>query len=212
MARTFYKSIKNSVKYWWILLIIGLLFVGLGIYTFVFPTASYVALSVFFAVSFLFSGISEIIFSISNKDEIDSWGWTLTYGIITAIVGFMLVVNPILSLEVFAYYVGFLVLFRSISGISYAFDLKNYGVKDWGFSLCISIISLILAIILLWTPQLAGLTAVLWLGMAVITSGLFAIFLSFQLKKIKDLPNNLSDDLKRRYAQIKQEIEDFRNQ
>ena len=90
--------------------------------------------------------------------------------------------------------------------------LKNYGVKDWGFSLCISIISLILAIILLWTPQLAGLTAVLWLGMAVITSGLFAIFLSFQLKKIKDLPNNLSDDLKRRYAQIKQEIEDFRNQ
>ena len=212
MARTFYKSIKNSVKYWWILLIIGLLFVGLGIYTFVFPTASYVALSVFFAVSFLFSGISEIIFSISNKDEIDSWGWTLTYGIITAIVGFMLVVNPILSLEVFAYYVGFLVLFRSISGISYAFDLKNYGVRDWGVSLFLAIVGLVVSIILLSKPQLAGLTAVAWLGLAVISTGLFAIFISLQLKKIKDIPNNISDDLRSRYEEIRKEIEDFKNQ
>lgn len=212
MARTFYKSIKESIKYWWILLLIGLLFIGLGVYCFVNPLASYAALSLVFSISFLFSGISEIIFSIANKDEIDSWGWTLAYGIVTTIVGFLLVVNPVLSLEVFAYYVGFLILFRSISGISHSFDLKNYGVKDWGFSLFISIISLILAIILLWTPQLAGLTAVVWLGMAVITSGLFAVFLSFQLKRIKDLPDNLSEDLKRRYAQIKQEIEDFRNQ
>ncbi|MBY0065645.1 HdeD family acid-resistance protein [Empedobacter falsenii] len=212
MARTFYKSIKNSVKYWWILLIIGLLFVGLGIYYFAFPTASYVALSVFFAVSFLFSGISEIIFSISNKDEIDSWGWTLTYGIITTIVGFMLVVNPILSLEVFAYYVGFLILFRSISGISYAFDLKNYGVKDWGISLFLAIIGLIISLILLSSPQLAGLTAVAWLGLAVISTGLFAIFISLQLKKIKDIPNNISDDLRSRYEEIRKEIEDFKNQ
>ena len=212
MARTFYKSIKNSIKYWWILLIIGLLFIGLGIYCFSFPTASYFAISVYFAVSFLFSGISEIVFSISNKDEIDSWGWTLAYGIITTIVGFMLVVNPILSLEVFAYYVGFLILFRSISGISYAFDLKNYGVKDWGVSLFLAIIGLIISLILLSSPQLAGLTAVAWLGLAVISSGLFAIFISFQLKKIKDLPNNISDDLRSRYEQIRKEIEDFKNQ
>ncbi|WP_413533801.1 HdeD family acid-resistance protein [Empedobacter brevis] len=212
MARTFYKSIKNSVKYWWILLLIGLLFVGLGIYTFAFPTTSYVMLSIFFAVSFLFSGISEIIFSISNKDEIDSWGWTLTYGIITTIVGFMLVTNTLLSLQVFAFYVGFLVLFRSISGISYAFELKNYGVKDWGVSLFLAIIGLILSIILLSSPQLAGLTAVAWLGLAIISSGLFAIFISFQLKRIKDLPNNVSDDLRSRYEEIRKEIEDFKNQ
>ncbi|WP_312555840.1 HdeD family acid-resistance protein [Empedobacter brevis] len=212
MARTFYKSIKNSIKYWWILLLIGLLFIGMGIYCFAFPTVSYVALSVFFAVSFLFSGISEIIFSISNKDEIDSWGWTLAYGIVTTIVGFMLVVNPILSLEVFAYYVGFLILFRSISGISYAFDLKNYGVKDWGVSLFLAVIGLIISLILLSSPQLAGLTAVAWLGLAVISSGLFAIFISLQLKKIKDLPNNISDDLRSRYEQIRKEIEDFKNQ
>lgn len=209
MARTFYKSIKNSIKYWWISLIIGILFIGLGIYCFAFPGTSYIILSTFFAVSFLFSGISEIIFSISNKDEIDNWGWTLAYGILTTVVGFMLVLNPILSLEVFAFYVGFLVLFRSISGISYAFDLKNYGVKDWGVTLFLAITGLILSFILLSSPQLAGLTAVAWLGLAIISSGFFAIFISFQLKKLKDFPRNASQDLKNRYDEIRKEIEDF---
>lgn len=124
----------------------------------------------------------------------------------------MLVVNPILSLEVFAYYVGFLVLFRSISGISYAFDLKNYGVRDWGVSLFLAIVGLVISLILLSKPQLAGLTAVAWLGLAVISTGLFAIFISLQLKKIKDIPNNISDDLRSRYEEIRKEIEDFKNQ
>ncbi len=211
MARTFYKSIKNSIKYWWILSIIGILFIGLGIYCFANPLASYTALSIFFAVSFLFSGISEIIFSLSNKDEIDSWGWTLAYGIVTTIVGLLLITNPILSLEVFAAYIGFLVMFRSIAGISYAFDLKNYGVKDWSTTLIISIVGLILAFILLASPALAGLTAVTWMAFAIITSGVFAVYVSLQLKRVKGIPQKISDDLRKRYEDIRKEIEDFRD-
>lgn len=209
MARTFYKSIKNSIKYWWVLLIIGLLFVGLGIYSFSYPLASYAALAMIFSVSFLFSGISEIIFSIANKDEIDNWGWMLAYGIMTTIIGFLLMVNPLLSLEIFAYYVGFLVLFRSISGISYSIDLRNFGIQGWGFSMFTSIVGVILAVILLWNPQLAGFTAVIWLGLAIITSGLFAIFTSFQLKRVKNMPKRISDDLRRRYEEIRKEIEEY---
>ncbi len=103
-------------------------------------------------------------------------------------------------------------LFRSISGISYAFDLKNYGVRDWGVSLFLAIVGLVISLILLSKPQLAGLTAVAWLGLAVISTGLFAIFISLQLKKIKDIPNNISDDLRSRYEEIRKEIEDFKNQ
>ncbi|WP_313375056.1 HdeD family acid-resistance protein [Chishuiella sp.] len=209
MARTFFKSVKNSVKYWWISLIIGLLFITLGIYCFVYPTTAYLALSSFFAVAFLFSGIAEIIFSISNKDQIDNWGWTLAYGILTTVVGFMLVTNEILTLQVFSFYVGFLILFRSISGISYAFDLKNYGIKDWGISLFFAILGLVLSFILISSPELAGLTAVVWLGLAIISAGFFAIFISLQLKKLKDIPKNAPEDLKRKYDEIRKELESF---
>ncbi len=102
-------------------------------------------------------------------------------------------------------------MFRSIAGISYAFDLKNYGVKDWGGTLFISIVGLILAFILLASPALAGLTAVTWMALAVITSGIFAIFVSLQLKRVKGIPQKISDDLRKRYEEIRKEIEDFRD-
>ena len=79
----FFKTVKNTVKYWYIPLIIGLTFIGTGIYTLVSPLESYVALSIIFSLSFLFSGLAEMVFSVANRDEIDNWGWTLAFGILT---------------------------------------------------------------------------------------------------------------------------------
>jgi uncharacterized membrane protein HdeD (DUF308 family) len=209
MARTFFKTVKNSVKYWWLSLIIGLIFIAAGVFSFIFPAGAYESLAIIFSISFLVSGIFEIAFAISNKDELDHWGWTLAYGLLTAAIGFFLIANPILSLEVLAYYVGFLVLFRAISGFSYAFELKNYGSSDWGVTLFFSILATIFAFIILSAPQLAGLTAVIWVGMALFIIGFIAIYISFQLKKIKDLKNNIPDELREKYDRIKQEIEEF---
>lgn len=209
MARTFFKTVKNSVKYWWISLIIGLIFIGAGIFSFISPTEAYESLAIIFSISFLISGIFEIAFAISNKDELDHWGWTLAYGLLTAAVGFFLIANPVLSLEVLAYYVGFLVLFRAISGFSYAFELKNYGSNDWGVTLFFSVLATIFAFIILSAPQLAGLTAVIWVGMALFIIGFIAIYIAFQLKKIKDLKNNIPAELREKYDRIKQEIQEF---
>lgn len=209
MARTFFKTVKNSVKYWWISLIIGLIFIATGVFSFISPAEAYESLAIVFSVSFLVSGIFEIAFAISNKDELDHWGWTLAYGLLTAAIGFFLIANPILSLEVLAYYVGFLVLFRAISGFSYAFELKNYGSSDWGVTFFFSILATIFAFIILSAPQLAGLTAVIWVGMALFIIGFIAIYIAFQLKKIKDLKNNIPDELREKYNRIKQEIEEF---
>ena len=48
-------------------------------------------LSVIFSISMLISGIIEIIFSISNRRGISSWGWYLAGGIIDLILGIYLV-------------------------------------------------------------------------------------------------------------------------
>lgn len=87
MAETFLKFVKNSVKHWYLPLIVGVLFVGVGIYMFTTPLESYVTLSVVFSLLFIFSGLSDIIFSISNRDELEGWGWTLTGGIFTLLLG-----------------------------------------------------------------------------------------------------------------------------
>lgn len=203
----FFKTVANTIKHWYIPLIVGIIFVGVGIYTFSAPVASYITLSILFSLSFLFSGLSEIIFSISNRHEIDNWGWTLTFGILNFIFGLLLIMNPGISMTTLPLFVGFLMLFRSIMGISYALELKNYGVPDWGALLAIAILGLLFSFILVWNPVFAGFTIVIWTGLAIITVGIFSIYLSFKLKKIKSSPEKISKELKEKYENIKREVQ-----
>lgn len=121
---TFLKTIRKTVKHWYVPAIIGVLFVLFGIYIFATPLATYATLAILFSISFLVSGIMEIFFSVQNKDEIEGWGWYLAGGIFSTLVGLMLVANPGISAVTLPLVVAFTLLFRSIQGLGFAFELK----------------------------------------------------------------------------------------
>ncbi|WP_070485708.1 HdeD family acid-resistance protein [Weeksella sp. HMSC059D05] len=185
MENNFLNSMRSTVKKWWVPLIAGILFIVIGIWCFVNPLMSYAALATFFSVTFLVSGIFESFFAFSNRNEMVNWGWSLAFGLLSVFVGLVLLSNPIFSLEVLAFYVGFLVIFRSVSGIGYSIDLKNYGVKNWGFALFFALIGLVLGIVLLVNPILAGYAAVVWFGLSLIATGIFSTTISYFLRLVK---------------------------
>ncbi len=202
----FFKTITNAIKYWYIPLIVGIIFSLTGVYTLFSPLEAYLTLSVLFSLSFLFSGVSEIVFSISNRKEIDNWGWTLTFGIVTALFGILLLLNPEVSITTLPFYVGVVVLFRSITGISYALDLKKYGVLDWGNLMILAVLGLVFSFILIWNPMFAGLTIVFWTGIVLISGGVLSIYLSIKLKSLNNKSKKIPQELKEEYEKIKQEI------
>lgn len=181
------KTINNSIKHWYLLLIVGLIYIAMGIWVFLTPLSSYLALALLFSISFLVSGISEIIFAISNRQELDSWGWKLASGLLTAIIGLVLIASPLLTITTLPLFVGFVVLFRSIMAISFSIELKSYGVTQWGGLLFFGILGLIFSYILIWNPVFAGLTLVYWTGLALITLGIFSIYFSIQLNKLRKI-------------------------
>lgn len=207
MANSFFKTINNSIKHWYMPLIVGIIFILIGLYTFSSPLESYVALSILFSISFLISGFSEIIFSISNKDEIDSWGWSLTFGIITFVLGNMLILNPAISLTTLPFYVGFLVMFRSISSISFSLELKNFGIKNWKFLMLFAVLGLLFSFILIWNPLFAGITIVVWTGLAFIATGVFSVLISFRLKRLHNVANSIPEKFNQKYNSNRLEIE-----
>lgn len=188
MKTSFVKSIRKSARYWFIPLIVGILFIILGGYTIATPLKSYLALAVLFSLSFLITGTSEVIFAFVNRKEIENWGWSLSLGIITAIIGVLLIINPAVSLVTLPFYVGFLVLTRSIGAIGFALDLKNYGVLDWGNLMVLGVLGVLLSFTLTWNPVFAGMTVVFWTGLALISGGLFSIYFAFKMKKIRKAP------------------------
>lgn len=192
MNNRFLKQIRQSVKHWYIHLIIGLIFIATGIWAFTSPIQSYVALSIVFSISFLVSGIMEILFAISNKQVLENWGWTLALGIFTALIGVMLIANPAISAVTLPLYVGFMLMLHSFWAIGSAFDLKDYGVNGWGVSLFIGILGVLFASLLIVRPAIGGLTIVIMTGMALIASGAFNLFLSIKMRKIHKNWDNIS--------------------
>ena len=72
---------KRAVRYWWLLLIIGIALFVVGILIFVYPTQSYLGMSLVFGWLMLFSGILEVVLSSANKHFITGRGWMMAGGI-----------------------------------------------------------------------------------------------------------------------------------
>ncbi|GJM29707.1 MAG: hypothetical protein DHS20C17_23420 [Cyclobacteriaceae bacterium] len=200
------KTITNAIRHWYIPLLVGLFFVVVGIIAFTSPVSSFLALSILFSLSLVFGGLSEIVFSTANRHHLENWGWSLAFGIITFIVGILLLTNPGLSMTTLAFYIGFVVLFRSIAAISFALDIKKYGSKNWGGLLTFGVLGAIFSTILLWNPQLAGMSVVVLVALSFLFAGLFSIYFSLQLRTLHKSGKKLSAKLRKRYDELAEDI------
>lgn len=211
MMNSHLKLMTNTVKNWYIPLIVGIIFIAAGIFAFTAPEATYLTLSLLFSASFLVAGFFEVVFSIANRKSMANWGWTLIFGLVTFFFGFVMTLQPEFSMLTLAIFVGFTLLFRSIAAISFAIDIKNYGVSQWGFLLVLGILGIIFSIILLVNPAFAGATIVTWTGITFIVGGFTSIVLSLRLKKVKKVSKKISKGLRDRYEALSKEIRDEMN-
>lgn len=186
------EQIKSAVKYWWVPLLVGILFIVSGIYTLMTPTETFLVLTVFFSVSFLVSGIFEVFFALSVRDSLEGWGWLLVYGLINLVVGMILINNPEISVATLPIYIGLLVMFRAITAIGSSMDLKRNGVSDWSYLLILGILGIIFSFILIRNPGFVGLSLGVWVAIALITIGIAAAFFSFRLKDLHTTAKKIS--------------------
>lgn len=185
MNNPFLKTISTVIKHWYLPLLIGVLFLIIGLYTMFSPAEAYVTLAILFSLSFIFSGLSDLIFAIANRNEIDNWGWTLAMGILTLLVGIILYIHPEISMITLPFILGFLFLFRSVAGIGLALDMKAYGVQSWGYLMLLGVLGIILSFLMIWNPLFAGMTLVALTGLTLLTIGIFHVILALKLKKLK---------------------------
>lgn len=180
-----FKKMEKNIKRWYLMLIVGIVFIILGIWTIATPLNAYVALSIVFALGFLISGIVELVFALYNKHQ--NWGWSLALGILTTVVGVLLLIYPEASMLTLPIYVGLTLLFRSISGMVTAYDMKQYGILDWGTLMVAAILGLIFSFILLWNPVFAGVSVVIWTAVSFVVIGAYTVYFSFKLRKLNKM-------------------------
>lgn len=200
--------VQNSLKNWWIPVLLGAIFIALGFYLFTQPEATYDALSWLWSFSFLAIGIIQIIFALSNTKSVRGWGWYLVIGIISASLGILLLSSdPNYGKGAYAYFIGFFVIFQSIAAIATSIDIQDT-VKGWGWILTFGILGLILGIYLLYNINVAAFTAVVWTAVSFIIIGIGSVILGFNFRRIAEFPNKVSQKVKDQIADLQKNVKD----
>ncbi|MFN8338734.1 MAG: DUF308 domain-containing protein [Saprospiraceae bacterium] len=205
-----FQTLINGVKHWYIPMIFGIIFLICGFYTLSVPLETYLTLTIIFSVTFLVSGIAEIFFSLQNRDSLLGWGWYLVDGILSTLVGIYLVANPEVSMATLPFVVGFVMMFRAFQLLGFAFEMKQAKMLNWGNLALVSVLGIILSFLLLSSPIFTSLSLVVLTATSLIFTGIASILLSLNLKKLNDAPEKMDYNLKKRIADLEQEINQTR--
>lgn len=182
---TLVNSIKHEIKNWWWFLIVGLISLATGIIIFANPAATYIGLSLLFSLIMAGTGLSQIVFAVSERHSMKNWGWTLVSGILDFALGTFLMIFPFITMATLPFFVGFYLLFRGIYLIGASIELNSIGIKGWGWVLIGGIILFALAFLTLYYPAIGALGIITYSGYAFIVSGIFSIVLALQLRAVK---------------------------
>ena len=125
------KIIQNSVKNWYVSLIIGLLFIIIGVYCLFFSYDTFAMLSKILGFSIIISGLIEIYMTFQKIKESASWQWSMISGLSELAIGFVIVNRPEISFVFLSIFVAFMVFLRSLNAISNAIELRAIGMKNW---------------------------------------------------------------------------------
>lgn len=179
-------EMQKSVKHWYLPMIIGILFIGLGIYSFCQPAEAYTSLAIFFGISFVVSGVVESIFTIINRKNIKNWILVLIFAIINIIFGVFCLNHIVFTMLALPIYVGIIVLVKAIIAIVFAFEMKSEKLPMWGFVLTFGILTGIFAFFMMANPAFGGMNIVFWTALAFVAVGIMNIMSSIEMKRIKN--------------------------
>ena len=201
----------STVKNWWLLLILGILLLIGGIWVGVTPATSFLALTFVFIALLLVNGVFQIIFSLSNTNQLSGWGWYLTGGILEFLLGIYLWSYPTLTMLILPMIVGFWLLFRGITVIAHSTDIKEAGVKGWGWVMTFGILLTIFSFFVLMDPVFGALSVVYFISFAMIFMGIAYTILSFKLKELKSKAKDFLADSKHDINDLKNAVMEHLN-
>jgi uncharacterized membrane protein HdeD (DUF308 family) len=115
---------------WWLLLIEGLLGIGAGILTFIWPGITALTLFYVIAAWAVITGIIEVIGAIQLRQAIEG-EWLLGLnGVLSVIFGILLMIWPATGLLTLIWLIGAYAIFFGIVMIALGFRLRSWGEHD----------------------------------------------------------------------------------
>lgn len=175
-------------RFWRLPLITGIISIGLGIWTLLDPSESIPVFAYTFAAILVFAGVSQFISSAMMSRLGASWGWGLIIGILDLVAGIWMFTLPENALTTtFIYIIAIWILVVAINAILEACSMASHSPVALVFMILLLVATMVFAVVFLCNPIVSGLTAWLWLGLSLITFGVYRLILAHRIKNMKSI-------------------------
>lgn len=172
---------RKTVRQWWVFLVLGLLFAAMAIVVFRHPAETYATLAVFFGILILASGVVQILVGAYAPADTGR-GWMIATGIVESVLGVVLMLNIAISATLLPIFFGFWLLFRGLSMIGFASDLRGAGIKGTGWTIFWGVLLMLCALLIIVYPGAGVGLIIVWLGIALMMVGVGMVFFAFYLR------------------------------
>lgn len=180
-------AVTEVARVWWVVLLVGIVFLGFGIVMLFNVAAGATAIAIIVGAFLIFDGLVEMI---SGGRRGGSRAWAVVLGILLVIGGIVVIAWPGVTFLVIAIVWGIVMLVGGIARAVAAGTLRGYG---WGWLVVLGIAEAILGIVMLAWPDVTAYVILLLIGIYSIFAGVLQIVLSFQLRKAPERLAGLND-------------------
>lgn len=164
----------------WFSLVVGILFLIAGIASFNRPDKTLRFLVILAGVSFIFRGIYELWFRQRiNQLLQESSGWLIFSAILDIILGIIFLFQPNFGVLFIAIIFAIWFILDSVVELLSAKFFKEFHRGYYWFIVILAIVSLILGIILLFSPLISAITVVWLISTFLIVFGIMKIIQAF---------------------------------
>lgn len=145
MDKLMKKFFRSSIVTSTILIVLGLLLIFQSEVTIM--TISYIIGGILIAL-----GVLAVIKFIQGTNKEGKSELDIVYGIVTTILGILIIMNPQAIASVIPFILGIAIIISSATKLQYAFELKANNNRLWKITMLISILSTLFGVILLFNP------------------------------------------------------------
>ncbi|MCT6881073.1 MAG: HdeD family acid-resistance protein [Snodgrassella alvi] len=121
---------RKTHQDWWLMLIWGFISVLAGFLTFFVPGITWLVLITFIAIWALVSGVLQIVAAIRLYKSVGGAGWMITAGVLSMLVGIILLVNPIQGGIALTWVIGIYAALFGVVNIALAFRMRRLGREN----------------------------------------------------------------------------------
>ena len=170
-------------RYWWTLVVRGLVAVAFGVLTFFWPGPTIAVLIALFGAYALFDGVAGIVAGIKSIGREDGWWPPLAGGIVSLFAAVVAFFMPSLTLMALLFLIAAWAVLHGIIDIFLAIRLRKAIDGEWLLAFG-GTLSILFGLVIVSNPAAGALAVVWWIGAYAFVFGVVLIACGLRLRTL----------------------------